>query len=118
MGELEQSSDLIGQLGCVGDLSLYSKQWPCYIPVASESYDWAEAAISDWDTQIPPRVINWTKLFAQSHQTPFPPREWGLGTRQCQGFYVYNIIIILQLERWARLLPGRIQLVLLVGPSK
>ena len=36
---------------------------------------------SDWDTQVPPRVINWTKLFAQSHQTLFPPRGWVLGTR-------------------------------------
>ena len=28
---------------------------------------------SDWDAQIPPRVINWNKLLAQSHQTPLPP---------------------------------------------
>ena len=38
MGALEQSSDLIGQHGCVGDSNLYTRQWPCYIPVASESH--------------------------------------------------------------------------------
>ena len=36
---------------------------------------------SDWRVQIPTRVVNWTKLFAQSHQTLFPPQGWGLGTR-------------------------------------
>ncbi len=36
---------------------------------------------SDWDAQIPPRVVNRTELFAQSRQTLFPPRGWGLGTR-------------------------------------
>ena len=35
---------------------------------------------SDWHAQIPPRVVNWTKLLAWSHQTLFPRREWGLGT--------------------------------------
>lgn len=31
---------------------------------------------SDWHMQIPLRIVNWTKLFAQSRQTLF-----GLGTR-------------------------------------
>ena len=35
---------------------------------------------SDWGTQIPPQVVNWTKHFAQSHQTLFL-LEGGLGTR-------------------------------------
>ena len=38
-GVLEQSLNLIGQQGYVGDSNLYSEQWPCYIPAASESYD-------------------------------------------------------------------------------
>jgi hypothetical protein len=33
---------------------------------------------SDWDMQIPPQDVNCTKLFAQSHQTLFPPQGWGL----------------------------------------
>ena len=45
MDALKESSDLIGQQGCVGDSNLYSGQWFCYMPVASESYDWAKAAI-------------------------------------------------------------------------
>ena len=35
---------------------------------------------SDWDVQITAQVVNWTKLFAQSHQTLFAPRGWSLGT--------------------------------------
>ena len=31
--------------------------------------------------QISPWVVNWIKLFAQSHQTLYPHRGWGLGTR-------------------------------------
>ena len=27
---------------CVGDSNLYSRQWPCYTPAVSESYDWAK----------------------------------------------------------------------------
>ena len=35
-GALEQSSNLIGQYGCVGDSNLYSGQWPCYIHSCSQ----------------------------------------------------------------------------------
>ena len=46
---------------------LYSEQWCFYIPAVSKSYDCAKAAIR----LIPPQVVNWTELSAQSHQT-FP----------------------------------------------
>jgi hypothetical protein len=47
---------------------LYSGQWRCYMPALSESLKLKY----DWDAQIPPRVVKWTKRFARSHQTLFP----------------------------------------------
>ena len=49
---------------------------------------------SDWHVQIPVQVVNWTKLFAQSHQTLFPPRRWGLGTRLIFRRILFGNIVI------------------------
>ena len=37
---------------------------------------------SDWDTQIPPQVVNWTKLFAHAKlPDPFPSLRLGVWGR-------------------------------------
>ena len=47
------------------------------IPAGGKSYDYAKAAISlERSNSFP-----WTKDCVQIHQTLFPPRGWGLGTR-------------------------------------
>ena len=77
-------SDLIGQQGCMGasqQFNLYSK---AMVPMASESYDCAKAAI--WlkrSNSFPgPRIVS---IFTR----PFLPPNWRLKFRLCPEFSIY-----------------------------
>ena len=74
-GRQEQSLDLIGRQRHVGDSNLYSGQWR--LQLASHMTELKLR--SDWYAQVPVRVVNWPKLFAQSHQTLFPSQRVGSG---------------------------------------
>ena len=76
MAVVKQTLDLIGQRSWARGPTIQ-----IYIAgngtAVGESYDYAKAAISlERSNSFP-----WPKDCAQIHQTLFPPRGWGLGTR-------------------------------------